>query len=361
MESREEKLATWVEASTIPPQREFGALSGSVPADPLASPRHVRLSDDRIRLDALSDGFLDPHGGHISEGGEEEEDKDDASKPWHFRVLSVPRLLPGRLALSIPRPVFDQLQSPWHLHPRTIEVFLSNNGVFTSFHCPRTGRECLLLKVANSRSTGFDCVSVTHDRARRTTCVLYHHLHDEEAVFATLLATPERCLDPFFFIAALYRSHQQHIEFHRNTVDTAILSIERQTGYGKPGRIMEPGRRPSIDLGVVFENPKLVIQQLSFCQTDLAIIRSVAQCCLDSGEWLMQSMDDRLECEKQNGGGLYSDSQSAIRSMIRDDIEYTRRRSVMLLSQVQQMSDRAQGQTAYVSPTCSIFSVSLSA
>jgi hypothetical protein len=39
----------------------------------------------------------------------------------------------------------------------------------------------------------------------------------------------------------------------------------------------------------------------------------------------------------------------AVRLMVRQDVEYIRRRTVMLLSQVQGMKDRAQSQTTFVS------------
>lgn len=103
------------------------------------------------------------------------------------------------------------------------------------------------MKVANSRFIGFDCVSVTSDPTRRTTYALYHHLEDESSVFATLLSTPERCVDPHFFVAALYRSHHQQTEVHRNRIDDTVQGTERQTGFGRPGQLLRPDRRASLD------------------------------------------------------------------------------------------------------------------
>jgi hypothetical protein len=206
-------------------------------------------------------------------------------------------------------------------------------------------------------------VSLTCDPFRRTTYVLYHHLEDETSVFATLLSTPERCIDPHFFVEALYRSHHQHIEIHRNTIDDAILSIERRTGFGHPGKLSNVERHASPNEYSVGTDPKTIIQQLSYCQTDLAIIGHVARCSLDCGEWLVQVIDERLlseqpphyrreRCngsEKQQRDQRSDDSLRAVRLMVRQDVEYIRKRTVMLLSQVQGMKDRAQSQTTFVS------------
>ncbi|KAJ9604492.1 hypothetical protein H2200_011328 [Cladophialophora chaetospira] len=177
------------------------------------------------------------------------------------------------------------------------------------------------------------------------------------------LCTPHRTglSTPYFFVAALYRSHHQHIETHRNTIDDAIQSIERQTGFGRPGRL--ENRRPSFDDYPNLVDPKSVIQQLSFCQTDLAIIGHVARCCLDCGEWLVGALEGRLstrqqrpphEGERQDVFKLNeqdqqtSQSLKTIRLMIREDVEYMRRRTAMLLSQVQQMRERVQSQTGFM-------------
>lgn len=303
----------------------------------------MRITEDMIQSDQIEENLLTNHCDNISS-------THDSSKQWHFEVLSLPRLQTGRLTLSIPKQAFQRIQDSWNLHPRTVEVFLSNNGLFTTFHCTSTGRVFFILKVANSRITGSDAVSVTYDPSRRTTFVLYHHLQNQDSVFSTLLSTPERCVDPCFFIAALYRSHHQHIEEHRSTIDDAILSIERQTGYGKSGRLVDPGRRPSLDQGRIFEDSKTLIQQLSFCQTDLAVIRHAARCCLDCGEWLIQAMDERIRSSEREPPlqDAIPASLRTVQSMVREDVVYTRRRIVMLLSQVQSITDRSQSQSAYV-------------
>lgn len=354
METREEKLATWADP-LIDRLQSVRVLKGSLPLNLNDLDKHVRISEDRILFDQIEDYLLNTNGDNIS-------NDDDTPDLWHFKAISFPRLRPGRLALSIPKQVFQQIQDSWNLHPRTIEIFLSNNGVFTTFHSSSSERTALLLKVANSRSTGFDCVSVTCDPSRRTTYVLYHHLEDEAFVFATLLSTPERCIDLHFFVAALYRSHHQHIETHRNTIDDAIQGIERQTGFGNPGRLISSKRRASLDKYPIFTDPKSTMKQLSYCQTDLAIVGHVARCCLDCGEWLVRVIDERLLSEqppqygreRRNGSELHqldqqsSESLAAVRLMIRQDVEYVRKRTVMLLSQVQQMRERAQSQTTFI-------------
>ena len=348
METREEKLATWADPSSNR-QQSLRVLKGSLSLDPNKSENRMRILEDRIRFDQIEDRLLNIQDDSIGDH--------DTRSSWHFKVISLPRVRPGRLILSIPKQIFQTIQVSWNLHPRTIEVFLSNNGVLTTFNSSSTGRASLVLKVANSLSTGFDCVSVTCDPSRRTTYVLYHHLQDENSVFATILSMSERSIDLHFFVAALYRSHHQHIETHRNTIDDMIKGVERQTGLGRPGRL-DPRRRRSLDEYPALEDPKRVIQQLSYCQTDLAIIRHVARCSLDCGEWLIQAIDERFSSqhggERSNHADLHQWDQQflenlrAVQRMVREDVEYVRRRAVMLLSQVQQMKDRTDSQTNLV-------------
>ena len=344
METREEKLATWAD-STDARLRSLRILTGSLDLDAQGICKDMCVTETSIDIEHIKDQLL-ATANNIG---------DSKSNLWHFKAVSFPRLRPGRLTLSFPKQVFLQIQDSWNLHPRTIEVFLSNNGVCTTFDSTNSNRTWLLMKVPNSRSTGFDCVSVTCDAILRTTYALYHHLEDEASVFATLHSTPERFIDPFSFVAALYRSHHQHIETHRNTIDDAVRDVERQTGFGNPGRLMmsADGRRPSLDEYPLLTDPKRTIQQLSYCQTDIAIIGHVARCCVECGDWLVQAIDDSIGPEGSTHNvqdQRLPDSLRSIRPAIRQDIEYTRRRTAMLLSQVQAIRDRAQSQTSFVSP-----------
>ena len=298
----EEKLAQWVNPS-IARTQSLRILKGSLSPNPNDLDKRVHISEDKIQLDQIEEYLLTTYGDNIKD--------DDSPNLWHIKVISFPRVQPGRLALSIPKEVFHQIQDSWNLHPRTIEVFLSNNGVFTSFHSASSERTSLLFKVANSRSTGFDCVSVTCDYSRRNIYTLYHHLQDEALLFATLLSTPERCIDSHFFVTALYRSHHQMIETYRNAIDDAIKDIERQTGFGYPGRLMGYDRQASVDKYPVLADPQDTIQRLSYCQTELAIIGHIARCCLDCGEWLVRAIDERLLGEQapQYGRQRRNDSE----------------------------------------------------
>lgn len=336
METREEKLAKWADPY-IAGIQHIRLLTGSLSLSSTEPEKRVRTFEENIQLNQIEKHILNTSYDTVND-----HDDDDL---WHFKAISFPRLQLGRLRFSLPKEIFRQIQHSWQLHPRTIEVFLSNNGVFTTFHCPTSGRSSLLLKVANSRSTGSDCVSVTRCPKRRTIYVLYHHLEDEASVFTTLLSTPECCIDPHFFVAALYRSHHQHIEKHRNTIDDAILAMERQSGLGYPNRLM-CAARPVSRSGAnchILEDPKSAIQQLSYCETDLALIGHVARCSSNCGEWLIQAIDESL-LDKS-----FPESLKAVRWAIREETEYIRKRTVMLLSQVQQLRDRAQSQTSFVS------------
>ncbi|KAJ5965859.1 hypothetical protein N7481_012573 [Penicillium waksmanii] len=339
METREEKLATWADLS-VDGHQTFRFLEGSMRIFPNDPNNRARFAQDRFDCSHIDHLLNIPN--------------DDNLNSWHFKVISFPQIQLGRLRISISKPVFRKIQNSWNLHPRTIEVFLANNGVFTTFHCSSSGRTFFLLKVANSRSTGFDCISVTCDPCRRTTYVLYHHIRDEESVFATLTTALERCMDPLFFIAALYRSHNQQIETYRNTIDDAILKIERQTGLGVPANLR--GRRASLDEEPLHFSSTGTIQQLSYCQSDVAIIKHVGRCCLECGDWLVQLFDKLLLSENERYSSEEHSEQDhqlskalkTARLMNRDDVEYMRRRSKTLLSQIQQIGERAQSQTNFL-------------
>lgn len=122
-------------------------------------------------------------------------------------------------------------------------------------------------------------------------------------------------------------------------------------------------------------DPKSTIRQLSYCQTDLAIIGHVARCCLDSGEWLIRVIDEKLLGRQAASGPQgqrdgrephqqdqhNAESLRAVCSIVRQDLEYMRRRTVTLLSQVQQMRDRVQSQTTFVRSPCPKFHINMTA
>ncbi|KAK6856622.1 hypothetical protein PG995_006809 [Apiospora arundinis] len=364
METWEERLATWADPQDSA-QHYIRFLEGTLSLDPNTSAITTQISEAKLVSDEVGE-CLPPK---ATKGGGGNGD----SVQWHFKVLSFSHIQQDRLGLSIPRPLFRQIQDAWHLHPRTVNAFLSNNGVLTTttaHHCSATGRSSTVWKVAVSRSTGFDCVSVTRDPAARTTYVLYHHLADEAAVFAALTkAAPERLLDHHFFVAVLYQAHHGCVEAFRHVIDMAVLAIEKQTRYGKPGRLMDSlssqwSPDDEKDAVSAVEDPKRVIRQLSYCQTDLAVIGHVARCGLECGEQLFQAIQqDQRELSlllssggSDGDGGQEEPSQQpwflkrlrAAQLMTRDDVEYTRRRVAMVVSQVQQMKDRSQSQTSFM-------------
>ncbi|KAK7917486.1 hypothetical protein PG985_011094 [Apiospora marii] len=355
METRDEKLATWA----IPPvgrQHDLRFLECSIRLEPDSPNTCPKLHESKLQFHEVGDHLLQEAG--ITED-------DDQSSRWHFKVLSLPRIFPGNLVLSVPRTLFRQIQDAWHLHPRTIEAFLSNNGIFATAHCRASGRSSAVWKAANSPS-GFDCVSVTRNPASRTTYVLYHHLADEAGVFRALLGAPPwhsgcRLLDHYFFVAALYHVHHQQVEAHRGAIDHAILATEQQTHFGTPGILMDSLRGlPRLDdqLPAAPEDTKETIQRLSYCQTDLAVIGHVARADLDCGEQLIRAIDEDMrelslprskdDGPSDHGSRLLVDKLGAAMAMTRDDVEFTRRRTATLLSQVQQMKDRSQSQTSFM-------------
>lgn len=292
-----------------------------------------------------------------------------------FRVISFSRLraithpeaplpkLPGGnyrpFLVGLPKDTFQLITKCWGLHDCTLEAILNNNGVFADFSTP--DRLSMVIKVANSASIGYDCVSITHDPIHRITYVLYHGLEDEAGVFSTLQTSPQRCMHPVFFAAVLYRSHQQHVERHRYTIDIAVLETERATGFGRPGRLGS-GHIPHHEFKEV--DYKSTVKMLSYCQTDIAIIGHVARFSVDCGNWLVGRLTERRDrwntavgglagenctTEKGKSGSSLREANTGNPAEILEEIEYSRCRAMTALSQIQQMSGRVQSQTTVVS------------
>jgi len=103
METREEKLATWADPS-INRQQRVRILTGSLSLGPNNSENRPRLSEGKIQFDQIENCLLNTHHDDISDGD------GDIQSPWQFQVVSLPRLRPGRLVLSIPKQVFEKIQ-----------------------------------------------------------------------------------------------------------------------------------------------------------------------------------------------------------------------------------------------------------
>jgi hypothetical protein len=209
------------------------------------------------------------------------------------------------------------------------------------------------MKVAAARSVGFDTLSLSHIRQEKVTNVMYYSLGDEMNVFDNLLAEPERCLQPTFFAAVLYRCHQQRLENYRKTLDRALIHIEERSKFGGPGRLFgrEFGRSSRAD-----DPGGDLTLKLSYMQTEIAIAGHLARACEKCGAGIAE-IAERDESCVMNGvdvddeklhtyhtRGFDLDSASATSS----EVQYIRRRAETVVSQLQGIQDRVQSQTTFV-------------
>lgn len=336
MASKEEALAAFASEKLVS-SHSFNFIEGWIGSD---HQLHTRKGE--VAFDDLPD-FL--NGSKITEKPQE------PGNSHRFRVLSFPRLENGRLKIAFPRETYQQIKRSWRLHDFTLEAFLNNNGILCSFNTKET--KSILMKVTASRSVGFDTVSIVHHRPQNVTYVLYHSLEDEAGIFNSLLAHPERCLQPAFFAAVLYRCHQQRVERFRNKLDDEIVAIERGTKLGGPGRLF--GHRYKHEEPTVKVDCDSTTQKLSYVQTELAVGSHTARSSLKCGEWLVKlAEDDHAEWKKAAGTLEAGKTELEILSADNtrktlDEAEYVRRRAETVQSQLEAVGDRVRSQTAFVS------------
>ena len=331
MISKEEKLAAFADSALVPSQL-FSYFEGWTDEKQQLQTRAGKLSLHQITefLHHSHEHAL-PH--YTSATGR------FVSTPSRFRVISFPRLENGRLKLGFMRETYERLKESWHLHDLTLEVFLNNNGILSKFESANT--TSILMKVPASRSVGFDCVSVAHDPINNITNVLYHSLADEDGIFDTLHANPERCLQPEFFAAILYQCHQQRVERHRNTIDDAIKNTECETKLGGPGRLF--GHRYKHEEPTVEIHADTTAKRLSYIQTELAVIGHIARFSVQCGDWCVGLLENsKMQAADEN------DRLDAVMQIL-DEVEYTRRRSMTVLPQLQGVKERVQSQATLVS------------
>ncbi|KAF1815705.1 hypothetical protein P152DRAFT_455421 [Eremomyces bilateralis CBS 781.70] len=338
MASREEKLATFADPSIVS-SHSLNIIEGWIDSQQRLQAQRGKISFHNLPR------FLDGTSSPIV--------PQTHSSRRRFRIISFPRLENGRLKLGFPQPTYHQIRQSWCLHDLTLEAFLNNNGILSSLETQDT--TCILMKVAASRSTGFDTVSISHHRAANLTNVLYYSLENEDGVFDALLQHPERCLQPSFFAAVLYRCHQQRIERFRVILDDEIVGVERGSKFGGPGRLF--GHRYRHEEPVVEMQGDSMTKKLSYVQTELAVLGHLARSSLEMGGWLVEMARQERE------GGLDTDASAVteekgekelgmrmsenVRKTL-DEAEYVRRRAATVVSQIQAVNDRVQSQTTFL-------------
>jgi hypothetical protein len=211
--------------------------------------------------------------------------------------------------------------------------------------------------VPSSKSTGLDSVSITKNSANGCIYVLYYALKDGDGLFSALQVRLERCLHPLFFVVALYCSHQRHVERYRKAVDDALLIIERGTRIGCPGMLM--GHH--VPLGQHYLDEKLdkeldykqIVERLSYCQTEIAVVGHVARFSETAGNWLVKILEEIKDEERKmaENGDTERDSDQPSWEMTKKilyEVEFSKCRAMTLLSQLQHLKDRVQSQTTLV-------------
>jgi len=255
-----------------------------------------------------------------------------------FRVLSFPRNAANRYKISLTEEIFEEIVQMWTIHEFSAEAFAYNNGTFAALDSEQY--LSIFVKVPNSKPIGFDSVSVTHNRANGVIFVLFHGLEDEAAVFSRLESQLEFCRHPFFFAAVLYSSHQQHLERYHLFVNNALLKTERETGFGGPGMLAGHFIPPKESKGEIdYEN---VVKQLSYCQTEIAIIGQVGRFSIAYGNWLADTLQSKDWAAETIG-------DTVINEKLLHEAAFSRTKALGLVSQVQHLKDRVQSQTTLVS------------
>jgi len=254
-----------------------------------------------------------------------------------FRVISFPRNTTNRYKISLTEEIFEQIMQEWNIHEFSAEAFAYNNGTFAALDSDQS--LSIFVKVPNSKPIGFDSVSITHNRVNGITFVLFHGLEDETEVFSRLESQLEFCQHPFFFTTVLYSSHQQHLERYHLLVNNALLKTERETGFGGPGMLAGHFIPPKSKVEVDYENS---IKQLSFCQTEIAIIGQVGRFNLEHGNWLV----DKLKSKD-----WATETRDIINEKLLHEATFSRTKALSLVSQTQHLKDRVQSQTTLVSRT----------
>lgn len=276
---------------------------------------------------------------------------DQANCKHLFRVLSISCFKGGRTKLFLPKESFERVRECWNLHDLTAEIFVNNNGLLTKFDMTTTS--CIMMKVAASQSIGMDGVSISQNRKDGITNVLYHRLKDEKSIFNVLQESPERCSQPSFHAAVLYRSHQQRVEVYRQQVNEEIARVEHLTKFGGPGRLFEQRYKHDMSDPAALDSES-AIKKLSYIQTELAVIGHVARSSLETGQWLLDlARQDRTSPPQQNNNLPNQKSEQLAmqknKTKTLNEIEYTTRCSKTLLSQLLTIKDRVDSQTNFVS------------
>jgi hypothetical protein len=278
--------------------------------------------------------------------------KDTESRTYRFRVLAFPRREYHRLKIGIDRATYQLIAKSWNLHNFTLDAFVNNNGTLSTFDTQK--KKCILVKVAAGRTVGFDTLSLTHCSDTRVTNVLYLSLAYEDSVFDVLLTKPERCLQPTFFAAALYRCHQRRVEIFRRTVDRAILTIEESGRFGGPGRLFG-SQFKSDEPRTEFPSDSKTAN-LSYVQTELAIAGHMARTSVKNGEWLVELAErDKSEWKaREKTQSSAAEANADVRLMLDnatetfDEMVYVKRWAETVVSQLQSLQDRLQSQVTFV-------------
>ncbi|KAF3919475.1 hypothetical protein ABW20_dc0100116 [Dactylellina cionopaga] len=258
------------------------------------------------------------------------------------RILCFPARNPRgefRRKIEIPEDCFREICTHWRLDKRTAETFVDNNGVSLTLNNGDT--TSFLFKVCKHRLVGYDTASVTEYKdvdGISNIYVLYHGLNDETGILDMFQSFPRLGVSGFAFIAAVHQSHQRRAEVYRGMVNDRLLSATAKTKYGTPGTLESRDVR-FLEFDVVpAEEYDGIVAELSYCQTELAVLGNISRFSLDSGDWLERAMKDSISIEGR--------MPSLVELDILGDISFAACRAKSQLSQIQHLKERAESQMA---------------
>jgi hypothetical protein len=222
-----------------------------------------------------------------------------------------------------------------------MDCSINNNGVFASFHTPRTRSWSLIYSQPISSVVAFRLISLTKNCHLDITYTLAFRLEDEEDIFSSFESSPSSGANSLHLVVAAYSSLRQRAENYRQKIDAAIVDIESKTGFGKTRSfgLKDYDTYPKLrHNNVDYEN---VIRKLSYIQSEIAIMSHLGRHSVESGDGLLREIQSRKWSTNT------SDSEIDLR--LADAVEFDLIRNRSLMSQLEQLESRVKSQTTLVS------------
>ena len=95
---------------------------------------------------------------------------------------------------------------------------------------------------------------------------------------------------------------------------------------------------------------KQVLEKLSYCQTEIAIIGNTARCSENAGKWLVKLIVEMQKAAYKNSEDGGDKIAWKMANKLLHEVEFSQSLATTMLSQPQHLKDRVQSQTTLVSP-----------